>query len=366
MTDMIAAEPYVARRILERLAPVDSPAAVLADAIAAAVDAGQPVIVTGCGTSEHGAQGFVDIVADALRAAGKSWRRVVAAQAFELANESPPDGLVIGISHEGGTWATSLAMERSKHAGARVGLVTVSDRSPAARLADPGLVVETAELDQSWCHTVGYVSPLLAGAAVAGHLAGVDPSPGIAAALMARGLTTEGDAETVAAALAGATHLIVVASGADRPAGRELTLKVEEGSWLPSAYRDAETMLHGHLPATGAETGLVAIVADRDGRDARVARMRRVLAAARVLGVKSSAIVAEGAAASIEDDLTPAGRLIVPEAPGLSAPVAALLGSAIPLQLLAERLARARGTNPDPIRRDDPSYRDAAAAAESA
>jgi hypothetical protein len=32
--------------------------------------------------------------------------------------------------------------------------------------------------------------------------------------------------------------------------------------------------------------------------------------------------------------------------------------------MLTERLARARGTNPDPIRRDDPAYLAAADAAE--
>ena len=63
-------------------------------------------------------------------------------------------------------------------------------------------------------------------------------------------------------------------------------------------------------------------------------------------------------------DLTPAGRLLVPEAPTLPAPVAALFGTATPLQLLTERLARARGTNPDPIRRDDPRYQAAADAAD--
>ena len=62
--------------------------------------------------------------------------------------------------------------------------------------------------------------------------------------------------------------------------------------------------------------------------------------------------------------LTPAGRLVVPEAPELPAPVAALIGTATPLQLLTERLARARGTNPDLIRRDDPVYRGAADAAD--
>jgi hypothetical protein len=56
--------------------------------------------------------------------------------------------------------------------------------------------------------------------------------------------------------------------------------------------------------------------------------------------------------------------LIVDEARSLPAPVAALLGTATPLQLLTERIARARGTNPDPIRRDDPRYAEASAAAE--
>ena len=63
-------------------------------------------------------------------------------------------------------------------------------------------------------------------------------------------------------------------------------------------------------------------------------------------------------------DLTPAGRILVAEAPTLPAPVAALFGTATPLQLVTERVARARGTNPDPIRRDDPRYRAASDAAD--
>jgi glutamine---fructose-6-phosphate transaminase (isomerizing) len=124
--------------------------------------------------------------------------------------------------------------------------------------------------------------------------------------------------------------------------------------------RDLETLLHGHLPATDSSTGLVLILTERERRSARVERARQALAAARVLGIKASAIVAEGAAGALPNDLTPAGRLVVPDAPELSAPVAALLGSATALQLLTERIARARGTNPDPIRRDDPRYAEAA------
>jgi fructoselysine-6-P-deglycase FrlB-like protein len=44
----------------------------------------------------------------------------------------------------------------------------------------------------------------------------------------------------------------------------------------------------------------------------------------------------------------------IPLSGSLPRQVSAALATAIPLQLLAERLARARGKNPDTIGRDDP------------
>ncbi len=232
----------------------------------------------------------------------------------------------------------------------------MSARSPAAAIADPELVIETGELDQSWCHTVGYVSPLLAAAAVGASLARRPLDGDAVAGLLAAGISRAAEAEAVADSLSGARHLIVIGSGADRPAARELVLKVEEATWLPSAMRDLETFLHGHLPATDEATGLVFILAERRERDARLGRARHALAAAREVGIRAAAILAEGAAAAIEPALTPAGRIVLPEAPALPTAVAALLGTATSLQVLTERLARAHGTNPDPIRRDDPRY----------
>src|SRR5512134_532623 len=128
--------------------------------------------------------------------------------------------------------------------------------------------------------------------------------------------------------------------------------------------RDLETVLHGHLPAIDDSTGLVLVFSDRAARDDRLVRAGQALAAARALGVRVGAILARDLDSELDGDLTPAGRLLVDEAPSLPAPVAALLGTATPLQLLTERLARARGTNPDPIRRDDARYRGASEAAE--
>ena len=371
MTEMIAAEPALAARILARHAAPGSAAARLAGEIRRTIRAGHPVIVTGCGTSEHGALGAVEILRAAVRSAdlrppGHAARvEPVAAQAFELSLDPPSTGLVIGISHEGATTATNAALAAARAAGARTAIVTVTDRSPGAALAD--VVVETAELDQSWCHTVGYVSPLVAAIAVGAHLSKTAIDGGLAAAVgahLAAGVERAPLAEAVAGRLAGRRQLLVVASGADRPAGRELVLKVEEGTWLPAAFRDLETFLHGHLAATAEDDGLVLILTDRDRRPERVARAAGVLRAARVIGMEAAAIVTTDVAAELPTELTPAGRIVVPEAPDLPAPVAALLGTATPLQLVTERMARARGVDPDPIHRDVERYRAAADAAD--
>jgi glutamine---fructose-6-phosphate transaminase (isomerizing) len=362
MTDMIAAEPAIARRQIAGQAGAESQAAALATAIATAARAGRPIVVTGCGTSEHAALGIAEILREAVHAAGLPGPGPVAAQAFELSLDPPSDALVIGVSHEGATTATNAALSASRAAGSQTALLTVTRRSPGAALAD--LVVETHELDQGWCHTVGYLSPMVAAAAVGAHLSGRPLDGDEVARILAAGARDETGAERIAGRFADAAHLIVIASGADRPAGRELVLKVEEASWLPSAYRDLETFLHGHLPATGDETALVLLLADREARPERLARALGALRAARALGIRSAAILAADLDAAVPAELTPAGRLLASESPSLPSPAAALFGTATPLQLLTERLARARGTDPDPIRRDDPRYRAASDAAD--
>jgi fructoselysine-6-P-deglycase FrlB-like protein len=360
LTDMIAAEPALVRRLVARLAS-DGATARLADAVRSAIAAREPVVVTGCGTSETAAQGIVEILRDAARSAGLSGAVVMAEQAFELALDPLAGGLVIGVSHEGGTSATNGALRASRAAGARTAVVTVSGRSPTGDVAD--IVLETGELDQSWCHSIGYLSPLVAGAVVGSRLSGHPLDGDAVAALVAAGAEDEAGAERIAVHLGSAAHLLVIASGNDRPAGREMALKVEEASWLPSGYRDLETFLHGHLPATDPDTGLILFLVDRAGGGERLARAKQALAASRIIGLRAAAIVAEGVDPHLEPDLTPAGRVVVRDVAGLPAPVAALLGTATPLQLVTERIARARATNPDLIRRENETYRQAAEAA---
>lgn len=371
MTDMIEAEPGHAARLLARLASRSGSAARVAMAVRASAAAGRPVIVTGCGTSEHGAIAVAEVLREALRAAGLPWRLgtagcPIAVQALDGSLEDwlgGDGGIVIGVSHEGGTWATNRALEQARRSGATVALITVSDRSPGAALAD--IVITTDEQDQSWCHTVGYLAPIVVGAAVAAHVTGERIDASGVQTLLAAGLEAEAvrATESMAGALAGVQRLIVTGSGADRVAARELVLKVEEGAHLPAAMRDLETVLHGHLAGMDGATGLVLVLTDPAAGSERAARAAGVLRAAAAIGVQAGAIVSEAHAGSIDAVLTPAGRLVVREAQGLPATVASIVGTVVPLQLLTERLARVRGVNPDPIRRDDPAYLAAAEAA---
>lgn len=370
MTEMIAAQPALAARIAGRLV-TDGSASALAAALRENAAHGGSVVVTGCGTSEHAALAIVEVLRDAWRAAGLTGPAPTSAQAFELSLDPPAGGLVIGVSHEGGTAATIAALEVARGRGARTALITASRGAPAVASAD--IVLETLELDASWCHTVGYTSPIIAGCVVAGLLRRTPADParlrdrlaaGIEAAHRSEPSGNRAD-EVIASAFAEATSLLVIASGTDRPAARELVLKVEEATWLPSASRNLETFLHGHLPATGESSALVLLLTDPEARPERVARARQALAAARVIGIRTAAIVTSDVSDSLPADLTAAGRVVLPEAPELPGPVASLLGTATALQLVTERLARARGTNPDPIRRDDPRYAHAAEVADA-
>lgn len=344
MTEMIAAEPAVAERIARRLA-ADPATAALAAWIGEAVAAGAPVTVLGCGTSEHAAEGMAAMWRAALGGVA-----VHHAQALETLAAPQRDGLVVGVSHEGGTRATNDALTAARDAGARTALVTVGGNSPGAGVAD--LVVATGEQDASWCHTVGYLSPLVAGAAVAARLGG-----GTLDATALRALLQVADdaagAAAIAGHMAGVATLLVTGSGPDHASARELALKVAEGAHLPASALHLETVLHGHLAAAGPSTGLVLVLAAGDARI--VARGGDVLRAAARLGMPSAAILGADIGDEIPRELTPAGRLAVPETRLLAPVPAALLGAAIPLQLLAERLARARGVNPDTLGREDPA-----------
>ncbi len=346
MTEMIAAEPALAERLVRRLGE-DPILGELTVALEQAAAEGRPIVTTGCGTSEHAAMVAAALLSEVLDGA-TAWPM----QALEAARRPPRNGVLVAVSHEGGTWATNEALKAAHAAGSTTALITVSGRSPGAAMADH--VLATGEQDQSWCHTVGYLSPIITAAALAGDLGEAPLDPVVVRALL-EASAQDSAAESVAAELAGCTRLLIVGSGIDYPAARELALKVEEGARLPASALQLETIRHGHLAAADDRTGLVAILTDGERWGERVIeRTRAVLRSAAELGMAPAALTAADLGDDVPQALTPAGRLSVPLAGGLSRTIGAALASAIPLQLLAERLARARGRNPDTIGRDDP------------
>ncbi len=361
MTEMIEAEPRLAVRILDRV-QLDGSAARLAEAVREHAGAGNPIAVVGCGTSEHGARAVAAILGEAL---GRG-ARTRSIQAFEAAVDTVAasgPALVIGISHEGATWATMRAMEVARAGGATTALITVSRRAPAAALAD--IVLETGELDRSWCHTVGYLSPIVAGIAVAAELRSRTVDRDSVHSILAAGLpdVVITAIEALARQLASCDRIVVIGSGIDRIASRELTLKIEEGTHIPAAFRDVETMLHGHLAGMDERTGLVAIAADSRDVPARARRLGQALRAAVAIGMPAGAILTSEYDSAIDPGLTPAGRVeLRASETSIGSAGLALLATTMPLQLLTERIARERGVNPDPIRRDDPRYLAAAEA----
>ena len=341
MQEMIEAEPALVERIVAGAAGAD-PAA-----LALLARGEGPLAVVGCGTSEHAALG----VAEMLREAGVA---AVSRGAFEAYCEPQRGGAVIAVSHEGGTWATVQALRAARAAGSATGLITARPESESTRHADA--VVATPLVDRSWCHTVGYISPLSAGLALAGAASGAPADAAAAGRTVAAGLESRTAAASAAQNLHGCARLLIVGGGADRTSARELVLKIEEACHLPTAMRDLETLLHGHLPATGPDTGVVLVLCDRRAQATRTARARVLLQACARIGIACAAITTDPGLA----ELAPAGVVPAPAAEGLPAVAAALLGAAVPLQLLTLELAHARGTNPDLIRREQAPYREAA------
>jgi len=348
MSEMIAAEPAHAERLLHRVA-VDDAFAALADAVRESWSSGSPILVTGCGTSEHASMAIAALLNEALEA--PAGREIRAGQALETLRRPLGAGLLIAVSHEGGTALTNEAISTARAAGARTALVTVGSGSPGAGLAE--LVVTTGEQDQSWCHTIGYLSPVLVGVALAARLRGTKPDIAAVRALLDVSEAARPVAD-VAAALGGVDRLLVVGTGVDIVTARELALKVAEGARLPTAAHELETLLHGHLAAADRWSGLV-LVDTGDTLPIAIERAARVLSAARELRIVAAAILSEERADQVPAEETPGGRIVLPHTGRVPGAAGSLLSGAIALQLLTERLARARGMNPDTLGREDPA-----------
>jgi glutamine---fructose-6-phosphate transaminase (isomerizing) len=351
MEEMIVAQAQLATPILGADRPE---VARLQDAVAAATAAGEPVVVTGCGTSEHAASVVAALLTDSFRRADLPTARAEARQALDAALEPRAGGVCLAVSHDGGTRATRLALEAARENGARTGLITGCADPACWSGAD--LVVVTPIHDDSWCHTLAYTSAILAGARISG-IAGDDAARAAARAVEST-LGRRGDLEGAAAHLGGSGRIITAGLGMDQVSAGELALKIAEGARIPTTAYHLETLLHGHLAGCDADaTSLVVLGLDPRGGARRDRRIALVAQAAVTIGIPTIALAPGALLATLPGGVHGVALESQPAEPLLSS----LLQSAVAVQLLTLGLVGLAGTNPDLIRREERAYREAAA-----
>jgi glutamine---fructose-6-phosphate transaminase (isomerizing) len=350
MEEMIAAQPRLAAPILG----ADGPEVTrLHDAVAHAAAAGEPVVVTGCGTSEHAAMIVAELLTDSFRRAGLTAARAEARQALDAALDPRAGGVCLAISHDGGTRATQLALEAARERGATTGLVTACGDPSCSSAAD--LMFVTPIHDDSWCHTLAYTSAILAGARISG-IAG-DGATGSAVRAMESTLERRADFAAATAHLNCSGRIVTAGLGIDQANAGELALKIAEGARIPTTAYHLETLLHGHLAGCDAPaTSLVLLALEPRPGARRDRRFSLVAQAARTIGIPTVALAPQALLATLPGDVHRVALEPLPAEPLLDA----LLQSALAVQLLTLGLIGLTGTNPDLIRREERAYREAA------
>jgi len=169
----------------------------------------------------------------------------------------------------------------------------------------------------------------------------------------------------VATALAECRTILCVAAGINLISAREQALKIAEGARIPAVALELEGVLHGSLAAHDTRDALIIFnLATNTGHERITRRAEHVAHAAREIGLMVAAVVSAQSDARLDAALITAGRIVV-QAPedGVPLELQPLLSGAVALQRLTLDLAHARAINPDLIRREQPPYRSAAAAA---
>ena len=359
MQEMIAAQPALAEALLE------SPPRGMTEAaqmIADALEHNRPVIVCGCGTSEHAAHAIAELISFAV---DPEQSPLVHARPALSAALDPTLGVCLAVSHDGETHASTLALHAAHTAGAHTIAITNQPDASVARAAEHVLL--TPHHDDSWCHTIAYTSALAAGAALAAHLGSMTAEPAAARELLARA-TADQAAARVAERLADRRVLLCAGAQTDHITARELALKIAEGARMPTLAFELETVLHGQLAGNeGADALILVAITDHPDRNRLAVRATHVARAAAAIGLPVAGLLSADYDRVLSSELTPAGRLVIelPNTNLLDHKLAGLLAGAGALQTLTLELAHARHTNPDLIRREQAPYRHAAKQAES-
>ncbi|HUO71285.1 MAG TPA: SIS domain-containing protein [Solirubrobacteraceae bacterium] len=286
------------------------------------------IVLGGIGASAHA---LIPAVL-ALRAAG---RRAFAVSAAELreANAAQLGDAFVLVSQSGASAETVAALERIE--GAPVVAISAHGDSPLARAAQAWLPL--GPLPDTPVATLSYTATLQALGMLCGVLLGpsnIDSAweqlPELAAALIER---ADPVVEELAGPFAAVRALDAIGSGPAAASAGETALLAREGLRLPASGIETREYLHGPLEAVGEGFGCV------------------VFGRAREHGL-AAALASFGAAVVLLTDEAPSNGvgvpvLELPRVPDLAAPVLQIL----PVQLLADHVARLRGIEIGQLRR---------------
>ena len=303
------------------------------------------VVVVACGTSYHA--GLVG------RYAIEQWARLPVEMdiASEYRYRNPvvgPGDLVIGITQSGETADTLAAMRLARRAGATVLAVSNVMGSQATREAD-GTLFTRAGLEIGVAATKTFVSQVAAMYLLALKLAELhgtlEPGDLLRLVKEMRRLpdlladvieSVDGPVAQVAEEWQHAGFFLYLGRHIGLPVCLEGALKLKEVSYIPTDAYAAGEMKHGPIALLDQRTPVVCVATDAPVLEKMLSNVSEV----RARGAHVLAVATEG---SLEVAEHAESVFWVPRTDWILQPILAV----VPLQLLAYRIARARGLNVD-------------------
>jgi glucosamine--fructose-6-phosphate aminotransferase (isomerizing) len=303
------------------------------------------VVIVACGTSYHA--GLIG------RYAIEEWARlpVEVDIASEYRYRNPvvgPGDLVIGISQSGETADTLAAMRTARSRGAAVLAITNIMGSQATRDAD-GVLLTRAGLEIGVAATKTFVSQVAAMYLVALHLAqlrgGLEPDalraaigelkrlPHLISELLEQ---SDEPIDAIAREVHGASFFLYLGRHVGLPVALEGALKLKEISYIATDAYAAGEMKHGPIALLDHQTPVVVVATESPVLEKVISNIQEVRA-------RGARVIAVATAGDLTIEAHADEVIRVPQTHWMLAPLLAV----IPLQLLAYKIARARGLNVD-------------------
>src|SRR6266487_2157024 len=313
------------------------------------------IFVSGIGTSYH-----ASVVGEyLLRFVGAdAW----AIRSFEFVHYPrplrPDDGVIV-VSHRGSKLHGIGALKRAVESG----VVTVGITGKNSKMQGADVVIETVEQDPSSTHSISYVGALVRLSQVAvrlGELTGNERQAqrlkqGLAqlAALMEDILSRENEVQQIAQeAVAQSSRIYFVGAGPNAVTAPEGALKAKEAAYVTTEGFELEQAIHGPQVAFEVDDLLIPISVN----GAAQARMADFLLALSEIGSRVC-LIGEAPTLEMAGMFSRQGwsRFAVCDGVDLPEELTPML-TVLPVQLLADFLATAHGTNADSFRKDQEEY----------